>query len=248
MGKINESMLMLIDKAKTLSEEYSDIKDLIINDDVAELTEDTFQSIKIIHNIGKFYDTIKFKHFIKGLNNNDISKQDIDKLIKYMDNQKKAEFIYSTMKKIVNSNSKICCYIMGLLFNDITKKDREINQIDIALINALGELNDFDINNFYQLLNIYYKTNIQKSKGKYINVSAINKYSKELQINIDELTLTTEKCDKYQIFNRETDANLNIDEDDVGSSQLDYDDDYKITVLGKKLYDLINYYYELHNI
>ena len=246
MSSIENSMKMLWDKVKSVSEEYTDIKALVFNDNVTEMVDDTFKSIKLINNIGKCYDIIKLKHFIKGLNCEDINKQDLDILIRYLDNHDNKEFVYSTMKKIVNSNSKICCYIMGLLFNDITNKNRDINQIDIVVINALGNLNDFDIRNFYKLLNIFYKTDYRKSTGDgYISVYKLKEYSKKLDINLDELTLTAEICDKNQIFNRETYADLSIDEDDVGSSELDYDDDYKITVVGKKLYELVRNYYSL---
>lgn len=245
MGNIDETIIMLWDKVKSISNKYSDVKDLIVNNDTTELAADTFQSIKVINNIGKLYDMIKFKHFIKGLNCDDITRQDIDKLIKYMDNQKKAEFIYSTMKKIINSNSKICCYIIGILFNEITKKNREIRQIDIAIINALGNLNDFEINNFYRLLKEYYKTNPKKIKGVYICVDEMKNFAKILQIDLDDLTLTAEVCDKNQLFYRENYADLNIDEYAIGNSRINYDDDYKITVVGKKLYELVNYYYEL---
>jgi len=238
MGKdIGESLVMVLDKFKQISDDYSDVKDLIVNDYNMELAEDSFKTLKMIHNTGKIFDMIKFRHFINGLNRNEITEEDLSKLIKYLDNKEKVEFVSNTFKKIINSNSKICCYIMGLIFNEIVNKNRQINQIDIAIINALGNLNDFDVLNFKNLMTVHYN---YVKKSKFISISTVEKkHAKELDISFAELSLTTEICAYSQIFFKRAEADLSIDEDDVSSSVLEYDEYYEITIIGEKLYQLI---------
>lgn len=171
----------LVKKEFSFSNDYSELKDLL--DDNLELISD---SVKVLNLLRRGYSQLKFKSFLKGFNIENPEDGDIKRLIDYIDNKEKSEFIASTFDKILTSNSKIACYIMGLLFNEISKDNRNIEQSDLVLINALSRMNDYDIENFVHLFSIIQCNNNydtlkitdgMKSKLKvHYNVSDLNLY------------------------------------------------------------------------
>lgn len=134
------------------SKTYSELKDFLGSN--LELTCDSFKLINFIKNFYSMVKLVKFEKFLEGFNIENPKDDDIERLINYIDNEDKAEFIADTFDKILNSNSKIACCIMGMLFNKITKDDRDIIQSDLVLINALSRINDYDIKNFVYLMSI----------------------------------------------------------------------------------------------
>lgn len=184
-GKIMSNELIqiknLAERVFSFSNDYSELKDLL--DDNLELISD---SVKVLNLLRRGYSQLKFKNFLKGFNIENPEDGDIKRLINYIDNKEKSEFIASTFDKILTSNSKIACCIMGLLFNEITKDNRNIEQSDLVLINALSRMNDYDIENFVHLFYINQCNNNydtlkitdgMKSKLKvHYNVSDLNLY------------------------------------------------------------------------
>ena len=156
MKKLVGEMSDLLNKIVKFSDDYADVKDIFLNDSTMELAEDAIGSLKFLNNSRKALSIIKFKYFLKGLNYENADKESIEKLIRYVDNQSKAEFITNSFDKIISSNSKLACCVMGLMLNDIGQHNDDISQEDLIMLNALPMLNDFDIKNFHYLLKIIY--------------------------------------------------------------------------------------------
>ena len=156
MKKLVGEMSDLLNKIVKFSDDYADVKDIFLNDSTMELAEDAIGSLKFLNNSRKALSIIKFKYFLKGLNYENADKESIEKLIRYVDNQSKAEFITNSFDKIISSNSKLACCVMGLMLNDIGQHNDDISQEDLIMLNALPMLNDFDIKNFHYLYKIIY--------------------------------------------------------------------------------------------
>ena len=131
MKKLVGEMSDLLNKIVKFSDDYADVKDIFLNDSTMELAEDAIGSLKFLNNSRKALSIIKFKYFLKGLNYENADKESIEKLIRYVDNQSKAEFITNSFDKIISSNSKLACCVMGLMLNDIGQHNDDISQEDL---------------------------------------------------------------------------------------------------------------------
>mgnify|MGYP007003807143 FL=1 len=236
MEKISTEIATLFQKIQDVSKEYADIKDIFLDDNNMELVEDSVSVIKFLNNSRKALLLIKFKYFLRGLNYENVEKESINKLIAYVDTQEKAEFITNSFDKIISSNSKLSCCIMGLLLNDMTKRKCNITQEELMILQVLPMLNDFDIKNFFYLYNI-----VAKRKGKYHNIvtSDIECCAKKCNTVKKNIYLTIGVLEKYGLVDKEADVSLDLDEDNFDMSSVDYDEDVFFNSLSEKLYGYI---------
>lgn len=236
MEKISTEIATLFKKIQDISKEYADIKDIFLDDGNMELVEDSVSVIKFLNNSRKALLLIKFKYFLRGLNYENVEKESINKLIAYVDTQEKAEFITNSFDKIISSNSKLSCCIMGLLLNDMTKRRCNITQEELMILQVLPMLNDFDIKNFYYLYKI-----VSKRKGKYHNIvsSDIELCAKKCNTIKKNIYLTIDVLEKYGLVDKEADVSLDVDKDHFDMSSVDYDEDVYFNSLSEKLYSYV---------
>ena len=215
MKKLVGEMSDLLNKIVKFSDDYADVKDIFLNDSTMELAEDAIGSLKFLNNSRKALSIIKFKYFLKGLNYENADKESIEKLIRYVDNQSKAEFITNSFDKIISSNSKLACCVMGLM------------------LNALPMLNDFDIKNFHYL----YKISSKNHKSNHnISPKDIKECVQLYNITRRNLYLTMGVLEKYNLMDKNIDVDLDIDEDNLDFSSVDCDETYYFNSISQKLY------------
>lgn len=234
MEPISEEVSSLFKKIQQVAEDYSDIKDIFLDDQTTELLEDSVSTLKLLNNSRRAFSLLKFKFFLKGLNYQNVNKESISKLIEYVDNQDKAEFITNSFNKIIASNSKYSCCLMGLLLNEMIEKKKEISQIDLMLLQVLPILNDFDLKNFYYL----YKMQ-QNKNGKNHNISdkVISESAKMCETEKSNMMLTINILEKYNFIDKDADVSLDIDSKDIDFSSVDYDESLYFNKLSEKLYE-----------
>lgn len=233
-GSISEQLSTVMDKVNECSENYADLKDLIINEDTTELIGDSIKILELLNNSRKLYSLTKFKFFLKGINFETISEENLQKLIDYVDNNDKAEFITNTFDKILSANSKIACCVMGLLVREMSLKKREVQQSDLMLIQALSIMNDFDIKNFVHLMEIekWKEGRNFKSIDKKVIKSFIEKYN----VSEFDLDLSLQIMLKGGLIEKEGEAELDMDSDDLDLSSVSYNEVTYFNLLAKKLH------------
>ena len=237
MLELTQQLYNLFEKFQTVSSEYTDYKDILFDDINTELAEDSFKTLRLLNNGRKIWSITRFKLFIKGLNLNS-NEESIQKLINYVDNKDKAEFIISTFEKILLSNSKLACCVMGIMLNDICNTNKNISQENLVILQALSMMNDFDIKNFTHLMSISPWGKNQKSKTIKISdiQGCVNKYNDTAQ----GIELTINLLEKYGLIKSNGEIDLNMDSDDVDLSSAEYDKYYEFNTLSQTLYEYTN--------
>ena len=233
MKSIVTEITNLYNKIIEFSEDYADVKDIFLDDNSVELLEDSIGVLKILNNSRKALAIIKFKYFLKGLNHESVSKESVERLMNYVDNQAKAEFVTNSLDKIILSNSKLACCIMGLMLNEMVEKEKSISQEYLIMLNGLNALNDFDVKNF----NYLYKIVSEERGIKHgITRKDIKKCAELCNTTTYNIYLTLDVLEKYSLLEKSVDVDLDIDEEDVGFSSVDYDETYFFNAISEKLY------------
>lgn len=154
--------------------QLSDLKDIIFEDENMELVCDSIAVARYLKKGAEIYNMTKFRYFLKGLKSDNASEQQLNELYDYIDNSNKAEFISGVFKKIISSNSKLACYVMGIYMNEMIEKKKDITQTDMIILNALENINDFDIKNFKIIME-----EGGNKKGNAVSETKLKKYVKE---------------------------------------------------------------------
>lgn len=188
---------------------------------------------------GAQYVSVKrFESFLKGLGqSSDISHQQLEKLEKYVSNEKRARFICEQLDKVIKANSTRASMMMGLLLNKVMNYSENPSFRDLIIINTLSELYDEDIENLKYILN-------ECSSNFSVSVF-VDQYSREMWINYfeeknsnyEELSYTFEKAMKFQLLQEIPDPMNNQEFDLEPYSKPEYR--LKITQLGKDILELI---------
>lgn len=234
MLELTQQLYNLFEKFQTVSSEYADYKDILFDDINTELAADSFKTLKLLNNGRKIWSITRFKFFIKGLNLNS-NEESIQKLINYVDNKDKAEFITNTFEKIMLSNSKLACCVMGIMLNDMCKTNKNISQENLVILQALSMMNDFDITNFTHLMSISPWGKNKKYKPVRISdiQGCVNKYNDTIQ-GID---LTINLLEKYGLIESNGEVDLSINSDDVDFSSAEYEKYSEFNILSQTLYE-----------
>ncbi|WP_270940590.1 hypothetical protein [Romboutsia lituseburensis] len=264
-----EKSVQIIDFFENMIDSHSEIKD-IINTDILENDAVTFLSdnIKFVRTLKSLNDSkniIMFKKFLKGFNiGEEPDVELIEKLKKYINDEKKFDFISQTLEKILNSKSRYSAYIMGYMVNTLINGKEDLHPKYIILADALSHMFDHDIENMkfigdYCNKKIYDTNNENEKVVKQRGIYFYKKFTdilSENHIDKDIMYLTLEKCLAYQLMvkNVESDSELHLDfsvdydkeSDDVpeisgDSSSVDIDtyESYELTIVGDLLYELI---------
>ena len=209
-----------------ICEGYSQIKENILNEDIVEWLGDINKGVKIFNIFRSKYSIYKFDRFLKGFNYNNCNDNDVSRLIEYLKSDEKVEFVASTFDKILSSNSKKSCYIMGMLFSEIVEKNKSenITKSDLMIINALSLMNDCDIESF-----VYLYSSIEESNKEYIITDEM-KIDYKNKYNISDLDLKLSLNTMQNASLVEKGSNYNE------QNELLTFDELKFTKLSEKLY------------
>lgn len=152
----------IIQISKELFEKISHLDDTIDNyfEDVKDLTDTASDLLKPIQGFKKLYDRvriIKFRRFLRAyasqLENSFDSPDDLtSKMAIYLGSEKNLSFVYETIDSALNTKSVICSGILGYLAGQILSRQLEPNMYDIIYINALRNLNDFELKSTIEIL------------------------------------------------------------------------------------------------
>ena len=108
-----------------------------------------FEGISMIANASN---TKKLHDALKSLSKNENVEKSINELYNYVSNEERALYVSTAFRKIILSNSKIAAAIIGFMLGEIKSANREFNNDDIILFNALENMTDFDIRNFKNIM------------------------------------------------------------------------------------------------
>lgn len=213
-------------------ESYLNLKELITENEYLEIAGDSFKFVGLLRNISSLASRKKFECFLKSFKDVETPTQvQLKKLVDYIDDEYKAEFISSTFNKVLTSNSSKCCLIMGSIFQKIIDKKDRLSHNELVCIDALTSFFDVDITNFKFLYSY-----ILNSKNKTLIISKkFESYCHELNMDIDSITLTIEKLVSHQLLFKDSDSELDIDEDNISFADVDTYDFYKVTPPGLML-------------
>ncbi|WP_026883545.1 hypothetical protein [Clostridium akagii] len=231
---ISEQLSIVMDKVKACSSSYADLKDSIIGENTFELLGDSVKVLALLNNSRKLYCLTKFKSFLEGINFETVSEENLQKLIEYVDNSEKAEFITSTFDKILSANSKIACSVIGLLVNEMCIKKRDVQQSDLMLTQALCIMNDFDVKNFVHLMDM--RKWKEGSKFKAITNKTMKVFREKYNISELDLNLSLQVIGKGGLTEKEGEAKLDMDSDNPELSSVSYEETIYFNMLAKRLH------------
>lgn len=145
---------------------YLEIKDKILKNEYVEIFGEISKVVGFVKGVNDLITEKKFQRFLEGFDENEQpSEAKIKKLVKYVSNEKRAEFISTTFTKVVLSNSSKSCLVMGSILNSIVSNEGPIEHQKLICINALTNFFDNDLNNFIILYEyIEEKTKLEKEK------------------------------------------------------------------------------------
>jgi hypothetical protein len=219
---------------------YLEIKDKILDNEYVQLFGEVSKVVSFVRGTNQLIINKKFQRFLEGFNEDEkpIDEQ-IEKLMKYVDDETKAEFISDTFTKVMLANSSKACLIMGSILHSIVSTEGPLEHEKLICINALTNLFDMDLENL-KILDEYINSNNKRS----IYLPSLLKYCKERGINYKSLELTVEKCVSsqlmYKYYLADINADIDIDSETVDFHQSDIDEYHKITAPGNLLVKYMN--------
>lgn len=229
---------------------YLSLKDAIMESDYFEAFEDSFPIVKPMISGYKLIYKKRLVHFLKGFNlEQEPTNNQLKKLSNYIDSEEKAEFISENIAKILKSKSQKASFLIGIIVHRIINSNSELTYKELISVNALSNMYDFDIYNI-GIISRYIIYLDEKKKGKYKGWFGIErnfeKWCEENHINIEgSLSLTVEKGVASQIFIKEIDVELDIDDDQPGNASAYNTASYKFTEAGEVIVDNLKYLRDL---
>lgn len=224
-------------KATNHLSDYLDLKKGFMENEVVEVLGDTFKIIGFVRSTTSLIMQKRFESFLKGFNKNNVpTEEQIEKLIDYIDDESKAEFIADSLSKVMLARSSNACIIMGTLLNELIENKDDITHEMLVCIQSLSQFFDDDIRNFNFICN--YIMNLSRGKGLTGQLSGrfFTNHIIDKGLNKESVNLTIEKAVSNQLLIRTNEVDLSISDDDpsIGSSA-DIEEYFSITVPGKSL-------------
>ncbi|MGE6625819.1 hypothetical protein [Bacillus pumilus] len=231
----------ILDRAIKHMESYLQVKNNILDNDYVQLIGDSSRVVRFLHNSSKLIHKKKFQSFLKGFSmDEDPTQAQLEKLIEYVDDESKAEFISDTLSKVLFSNSSKACVIMGTILKDIVEKQNDLKHEELVAINALIEFYDVDIVNFNEIQSVFF----EKSEEK-IGLSDILFKIKHNKLDDLSVLMTLDKATTAQLFFKTASVDMSTEVNDFEHRRKEADDFYVMTSGGKLLTKYINRISEL---
>ena len=209
----------------------------VLDNDYMELLGDLS---KITHFL-KAANDIRIKHqltaFLKGFNINNGTEQEINKLIKSINNPKKAEFISDTLAKILFAKSKKGCTVIGAMIGELKNNTNDLPIKYIVCVSGVPDLFDHDIdvikyiykwvNNNIDGKNSFSPTTHFVITKEFLDIAAKNSISR------NQLFLTLDKLINLQYIEKKTEFKADITIPTLGNIIID--ERYILTPIGELL-------------
>lgn len=242
MGK--EIMLQGLVKLNSSIEEYLEIKDEILDNDYLEVIGDISKTVKFLKSVNEMKIKRQLLSFIKGFNpSNNPTEEEINKLIKYVNNESKAQFISDILSNILFAKSRKSCMIIGSMIGYLKDNLNELPVEYIICVSGLTDLFDHDIENIKYIYKwVNNEIEGQKKRNKKTGWFYITKKFKELakanDVEINSLLMTVEKFVSLQYLQKVYEIDFGV-ELDVESPNADTYESYKLTEVGNLLCEYI---------
>ncbi|WP_163539010.1 hypothetical protein [Gracilibacillus sp. YIM 98692] len=229
----------MLDKVSEKLEGYLEIKKEILDNEYMQLLGDTSKVVGFLRNANTLITQKRFEAFLKGFNKDEIpTEKQLAKLLDYIDDEEKAQFISDTFSKILLSKSTKSCMILGLIMYKVIEEKEEISHNYLVCVDGLMNLFDNDIDNIkfvYDYFNESEKTMFRLESREFIDLC------QSQNVDRNSLELSVEKALNYQLLRKTYEIDLNIDSDDPGSgfSEAENDEYIRESDPGKLLYNYI---------
>ena len=127
--------------------------------DYTDTVSDIFTPIKVVHTLYTFNKKRKFKSFLKyyavSIDNGGINISDNSiKMFNYLENSKNFNFIQETIESSIDSKSIYGSMILGYFAGKILTDVTTITFKELIILEALKELNDFELSCFTKIYSI----------------------------------------------------------------------------------------------
>ena len=194
--------------------------------DYLDTIEELVKPLKAIRNIYGFAKKQKFKIFLKSISTqinetNFVDINNVNKLQKYVLNDTNVDFIINTIDNSINSKSIKCSSLLGIYAGNILNKYKNIDYIDLQIIDILKNINDIELKVFKEFV----QKTLSIDEDYYVPSDILNNE------NIEEMFLIFNKFEYYQMISR---PNYLTVRDIDGQPTA-----FKVSYIGKKLYDLL---------
>ena len=194
--------------------------------DYSDTIEELVKPLKAIRNIYGFAKKQKFKIFLKSISTqinetNFVDINNVNKLQKYVLNDTNVDFIINTIDNSINSKSIKCSSLLGIYAGNILNKYKNIDYIDLQIIDILKNINDIELNVFKEFV----QKTLNIGEDYYVPSDILN------IDNVEETFLIFNKFESYQMISRPN--HLTVRDIDGQPTA------FKVSYIGKKLYDLL---------
>ena len=194
--------------------------------DYLDTIEELVKPLKAIRNIYGFAKKQKFKIFLKSMSTqinetNFVDINNVNKLQKYVLNDTNVDFIINTIDNSINSKSIKCSSLLGVYAGNILNKYKNIDYIDLQIIDILKNINDIELNVFKEFV----QKTLNIGEDYYVPSDILN------IDNVEEIFLIFNKFESYQMISRPN--HLTVRDIDGQPTA------FKVSYIGKKLYDLL---------
>ena len=194
--------------------------------DYLDTIEELVKPLKAIRNIYGFAKKQKFKIFLKSMSTqinetNFVDINNVNKLQKYVLNDTNVDFIINTIDNSINSKSIKCSSLLGIYAGNILNKYKNIDYIDLQIIDILKNINDIELNVFKEFV----QKTLNIGEDYYVPSDILN------IDNVEETFLIFNKFESYQMISRPN--HLTVRDIDGQPTA------FKVSYIGKKLYDLL---------
>ncbi|THE09171.1 DNA-directed RNA polymerase [Bacillus timonensis] len=230
----------IIDSALEHFKRYLELKDQILNNEYVQVFSELSKIAQFVKGTNHLIVNRKFQKFLEGFNENEepLDNQ-INKLVNYVTDEDKAEFIADTFTKVMLTNSSKASLIMGSILHSVISTEGPLEHEKLVCINALTTFFNNDLEN----VKFIYEY-MQENNRKRLYLPNLIRYCKEKNINNSSVVLTVEKCVSSQIMFREfeTDisASVDVDNESVDIDNNDVDEYHKFSRPGIILLTYIN--------
>lgn len=151
--------------------------------------------LKLIKPTIDICDHIRLKFMLFGLRNKGNFKKKLSQLEKYVSTLRRAEYVVSSFRQALLSNSHIVNTIIGLQLSKLTDKDADVTQMDMVIFDALSSFNDFDVRNYKLIYEETDRAPFQTEDGSCVNIPLLNERE-----DFEGLSLTLSKSEKAGLF------------------------------------------------
>lgn len=209
---------------------YSEMKKEILEDEYLALIGDASKVVTFLRGVSKIIVNKKFQKFLEGFSEGEQPlEEQMDKLLNYIDDEEKAEFISDIFTKVMLANSSKATLVMGTILKDIEKAGSQIEHNKIIAINALTTMYDIDLKNI-MIINEFFELESDR-----IYPPRLAKYCSEKCYDYNSVNLTIEKCVSYQILNVDYLADVRRSIGRTGASNSPIHPHFFISEPGKQL-------------